>query len=226
MIFLSVLGLLNGYYRFVTVTPYSVNTNDTSSMLVLPGYLGMFVTIVFSPMPDYFVVPLCGLLCSLGFFNPYLTFLACLLGALVPIEFLCGRLAARPVLLKIMSVLHISVSRLDAADKWIVDHGKFSIFIATFIPFFYSVVSLAAGTLKMSVTEYMLSSTAGFGLRFIFLEAIGYYSIYVFNASFDNAQRNVFLALLIVSSAYAVFHTVRILQRRETPQRVTPSPKS
>lgn len=214
---LSVLGLLNGYYRLLTIQPYSMAGNNASSAaLLLPGYLGMFLTIVFSPVPDYFVVPLCGFLSSMGLFDPYLTFLACLLGALVPIEFLCGRLAARPVLLKILSILHISVERLEAADKWIVEHGKFSIFISTFIPFFYSVVSLAAGTLKMGFTEFMASSTVGFALRFAFLEAVGYFSIYVFNASFDYSQRTVFYALLTLSAAYIVLHLARFFatQRR------------
>jgi len=210
--FLCILALLNGYFRWVTMQPYSVNSSSVSSTLMMPGYLGMFLTIVFSPVPDYLVVPVCGFLCSIGLFNPYFAFLALLVGAVVPIEFVCGRVAARPVLLKAMSILHVSAEKLMAADRWIVDHGKFSIFISTFIPFFYSVISLAAGTLKMSTVRFLGFSTVGFALRFVFLESVGYFSIYIFTASFDYAQRTTFLMLLMLSSAYALFHLVRILR--------------
>jgi membrane protein DedA with SNARE-associated domain len=198
----------------MAVSPYSVNRSDVSSALVLSGYLGMFLSLAFSPVPDYILVPLYGYLSSIGFFNPYSTFLVCLLGALIPIEFICGRLAARLVFLKVLSFLHISVDKLQVADKWIIDHGKFSIFISTFIPFFYSVVSLAAGTLKMSLAEFMWSSTAGFALRFAFLEGVGFFSIYIFTASFDYSQRTLFFVLLILSSVYAVVHIVRVLVQR------------
>lgn len=49
-----------------------------------------------------------------------------------------------------------------------------------------------------------LSSTTGFGLIFVFLEGVGYYSIYIFTASFDYSQRTLFSLLLILSSVYAV----------------------
>jgi membrane protein DedA with SNARE-associated domain len=180
----------------------------------------MFINIAFSPVPDYFLVPLYGFLSSIGIFNPYSTFLVCLAGALIPIEFACGRLAARPVALKVMSYSRISVAKLEVADKWIVEHGKFSIFISTFIPFFYGAVSLAAGTLKMSVTEFFLSSTAGFALRFAFLECVGYFSIYVFTASFDYSQRTPFFVLLILSSVYVAVHLVRALPQARPHRRV------
>jgi len=215
-IFLSGLVLLNAYFRLVTISPYSINSNDVSSAILLSGYLGMFINIALSPVPDYFLIPLYGFLSSIGIFNPYTTFLVCLAGALVPIEFACGRLAARPVLLKVMSYSHISEANLEAADKWIAEHGNFSIFISTFIPFFYSVVSLAAGTLKKSVTKFFLTSTAGFALRFIFLECVGYFSIYIFTASFDYSQRTPFFILLILSSIYMALYLVRMLVHTHT----------
>jgi membrane protein DedA with SNARE-associated domain len=173
----------------------------------------MFISIVFSPVPDYFLVPAYGYLSLIGLFNPYYTFLVCLVGAVFPVEYVCGRFAARPLLLKVMSVLRISEKNVEAADKWLVEHGLFSIFISTFIPFFYSVISLAAGTLKMKSVAFLVSSAAGFGLRFVFLEGVGYYSIYIFTASFCNSQRTLFSLLLILSSIYAALYLVRTLPR-------------
>ncbi len=210
----SVLALINGYFHLINVSPYGSDPEAVSSLLLLSGYLGMFLSIVFSPVPDYFLVPACGYLSAIGVFNPYYTFLVCLVGAVVPVEYVCGRFAARPLLLKALSFFRISEKSLENADEWLVEHGKFSVFISTFIPFFYTVVSLAAGTLKNSFTEFMLSSTAGFGLRFIFLEAAGFYGIYVFTSSFDYSQRIVFFLLLTLSGAYVAVHLARILIHR------------
>ncbi|MGA2681690.1 MAG: DedA family protein [Candidatus Bathyarchaeia archaeon] len=212
-VLLSVLALINGYFHLITISPYSTSQQNVSSVTLMSGYLGMFLSITFSPVPDYFLVPAYGYLSMIGIFNPYYTFILCLLGSLVPIEYLCGRFAARPLLKKVLSFMRISEQNLEKTDNWLIEHGKFSIFISTFIPFFYSAASLAAGTLKMKLTEFFLSSTAGFALRFLFLEAVGYYGIYVFTSSFDYSQRNLFFVLLLLSSVYVAIHLVRVLAR-------------
>jgi len=57
--------------------------------------------------------------------------------------------------------MHISEKDLEVADDWLVTHGNFSIFITTFIPFFYSVSALVAGTPKMNPIIFFASSTTG-----------------------------------------------------------------
>jgi membrane protein DedA with SNARE-associated domain len=213
VIVVSVLALLNAKFHFNSTTSYSLEQVGFSSSLLLAGYLGMFLTIWISPIPDYILVPVYGYLSSLGAFNPYTTFGVCLVGALLPIEYVSGRFAGRLLLLKILSNIHVSEKSIDVADKWIIEHGKFSIFISTFIPFFYSVSSLAAGMLKMNWAEFLLSSTGGFGLRFIFLELVGYYTIYIFSASFDYSHRFLFFALLTFSLAYVAVYAAGTLGR-------------
>jgi membrane protein DedA with SNARE-associated domain len=203
---LCVLALLNAYLRFSNVTSYSVGQKGPSSPLLLAGYLGMFVSVWISPVPDYILVPAYGYLASVGIFSPYLTFAVCLAAALFPIEYAAGRLVPRPLLLKGLRTFRISENDIRQADAWIVEHGHFSIFIATFIPFFYSVASLAAGTLKMKADVFLLASTIGFGLRFVFLEYLGYNSVYVFTASFDYSQRALLSLVLIASSLYAAVY--------------------
>lgn len=210
-VFVSFLALVNGYFHLVNISPYRTAGKGLPAGFLLTGYLGMFLTMVFSPVPDYFLIPAFGYLSMVGMFNPYYTFLVCVLGALFPIEYVCGRFAARPLLLKALSFFRISEKTLETTDKWLADHGRFSILISTFIPFFYSVASLAAGTLKMRATEFILFSTAGFAVRYAFLELIGYYGIYVFASSFDYSQRTMFFMLLGLSSIYVAIHFVRIL---------------
>jgi membrane protein DedA with SNARE-associated domain len=209
IVLLSVLALLNAYYHFTNVSSYDINQQGVSSSA---DYLGMFISMAILPIPDYILVPAYGSLSAVGILNPFATFLVCLAGALFPIEYFCGRFAARSLLLKGLSLMRISEKDIEVADKWLVDHGHFSIFISTFIPFFYTVASLAAGTLKMKPGRFFLASAAGFGLRFVFLEYVGYYSVYVFTASFDYSQRTLFSLLLILSFAYAALHLVRTMR--------------
>ncbi len=208
IISLSILALLNAYLNFVNMSSYDLNLVGGSSPLLLAGYLGMFISIALSPVPDYFLVPAYGYLSSIGVFDPYTTFWVCLAGAVFPIEYLAGRFAGRPLLLKSLSYVKVSEKTLESAEKWLVEHGRFSIFTSTFIPFFYTVTSLAAGILKMNAATFLLASSVGFGLRFAFLEYIGSNSVYIFTASFDYSQRTLLILLLVSSSLYAALYLI------------------
>lgn len=210
-IIVSVLALLNSYLGLNTTSSYSTGNDGVSSPLLLAGYLGMFLTIFVSPVPDYFLVPIYGYLSSTGSFDPYLTFLVCMVAATLPIEYAAGRFAGRPLLLKSLSYVRITEKDIRVADDWLIEHGRFSIFTCTFIPFFYSVASLAAGTLKMRAGTFLVLSVAGFGVRFAFLEYVGYSSIDLFTASFDYSQRFVFFAVLLASFAYMILYFCRTL---------------
>jgi membrane protein DedA with SNARE-associated domain len=207
--FLAALALLNAYLQFLDLPSYDMGQGGISSEILLAGYVGMFLIIMLSPVPDYFTVPAYGSLAALGVFDPFLTFLVCLAGAIVPVTYLPGRYAARPLLLKGVAYFGISEKALTTSERWLEEHGRFSIFIATFIPFFYSVAGMAAGMLKMSFGKFMLASAAGYGLRFVVLEFVGYSSIEVFTASFDYSQRYLIMVVLVLAVLYAVVFLVR-----------------
>ena len=114
----------------------------------------------------------------------------------------------------------ISEKMIKSAERWLEDHGRFSIFISTFIPFFYSVTSLAAGTLKMNAAEFLIASAVGFGVRYAFLEYIGYHSIFIFTYAFDYSNRTLLFLLLIMSALYAGFYIFRAWR----PGRTHPTP--
>ncbi len=206
---LSVLALLNSYFSFFNLSSYKISL---SSPFLLASYLGMFISLAFLPIPDYILVPAYGYLSSIGVFDPYTTFLVCLAAAVFPIEYVPGRLAGRPLLLKGLSYFRITEKDIEVADKWLEEHGRFSVLISTFIPYFYSVTSLAAGTLKMNVVAFLLASATGFGLRYVLLEYVGYHSVYIFTASFDYSQRTLFSLLLIFSFVYAALYLIGTLR--------------
>jgi len=206
---ISGLALLNARFSFVNISSYGISQGDISSSVLFAGYLGMFFAMAILPIPDYTLVPVYGFLCSIGLFNPVTTFVVCVVAAILPIEYFAGRLAARPLLLKGLRYFGIREKDIEVADRWLISHGHFSVFMATFVPFFYSVASLAAGTLKMRAAQFLVYSAAGFGIRYAFLEYIGYYGVYVFASSFDYSQRVLFAGLFIASSAYLVVHLAR-----------------
>ena len=214
IILLTVLALLNAYFCFANISSYDINQAGGSSPFLLAGYLGMFISIAFLPVPDYLLLPAFGSLASLGVFNPYTTFLVCLIAAILPIEYVPGRFAGRPLLLKGLSYFGISEKTIESADRWLAEHGRFSIFISTFIPYFYTVTSLAAGTLRMNAAEFLIASAAGFGLRYAFLEYIGYHSIFIFTASFDYSERALLALLLILSTLYMALYLMGTLRSR------------
>jgi len=205
----AALALLNGYFHFVNVASYNASDVGLSSSILLAGYLGTFITILISPVPDYLVVPVYGYLSSIRLFNPYAIFLVCLLGAVAPLEYVPARFARRPLVMKFLSYFRIQEKDIKVADDWIREHGRFSIFTATFIPFFYSVAAFAAGTLNMSAASFLLYSTAGFGLRYAFLESVGFFGILIFTSSFDHTNAPLLSVVLAVSLAYAIVHLLR-----------------
>lgn len=213
---LSALGLLNAYMHFIDLSPYKASVQNDPDYLLLAGYLGIFLTILISPVPDYLLLPVYGYLSFLGLFNPAWVFFLCLAGAVFPIEYAAGRFAARPLLLKGLSVFRIREKEIQEADAWIFRHGKFSVFISTFIPFFYSLVALAAGTLRMGAVAFLVDSAIGFGLRYAFLEYVGYYGVRVFSYSFDYSLRYLLVALLVVSLPYVAAYLSRALVLRRS----------
>ena len=215
----SVLALLNGYYHYFNFSPFSVRGEVSSSFLAV-GYLGMFLTIAFAPVPDYLLVPIYGYLSSVRIFDPLTTFVVCVAAALflMELEYVGGRLVARPLLFKALSYFRITEKDIEAADRWLMMHGKFSMSVSTFIPYFYSLTSLAAGTLKMRPIGFSFACLAGFGLRFAFLEYVGYSSINVFSPGFDYSQRATFILLLASSSLYVALYLARDLRSTAHPK--------
>ncbi|MGC8644641.1 MAG: DedA family protein [Thermoplasmata archaeon] len=202
MALLSSIAILNGYYHFYSLESYHRSKIYIPFSDVLAGYLGIFVSIFLLPIPDYVLLPFYGYLCSIGLFNPAIVLLASVAGAVIPVEFLLGFYAGSRLLRRILSHLRVPQESLSVATDWMSHHGNFSIFLSTFVPFFYSVASFSAGTLKMRFSSFMTASTIGFLLRYVGLEFIGYYSLFIFTSQYDYRYRYVFAGILVSSLAY------------------------
>lgn len=205
---LAVIGILNGYLRFINISSYSHVNSSIPLPHLLGGYIGIFVLRIL-PIPDFITLPLIGYLSSAGIFNPEIAFFAALAGAVVPFEYFAGRYAARPLLLKSIRLAGVKEESVKIAEDWIFAHGPFSIFISTFIPYFYSAVALAAGVLRMKFIPYFLSTVAGFGIRYALLEAAGYYGVYVLTPDYDYKHRAALFVILLISIGVISIYVVR-----------------
>jgi membrane protein DedA with SNARE-associated domain len=212
---LCAMMLLNAYVRFVDESSYHIDPG-TASAYQIAGYVGMFLTIALLPIPDYFLIPIYGYLCALGIFDPIVTFLVCVAGAILPFAYIPARYAGRPLLLKGVSYFGISNKRIEASEKWLRENGRFAVFISTFIPFLYLPVSLAAGLLKMGWVEFLGVSALGFGIRFAFLEIVGYSGSLIFTASFDYDHRYLITVIMLIASAYVAAYVLGAFRTKKT----------
>jgi membrane protein DedA with SNARE-associated domain len=214
---ISAVGLANAYFRFLNITSYHSTNQQIPYSHLLAGYVGVFFLRLL-PIPDFITVPLFGYLSSIHVFNPVIVFFVALAGAILPIEYLAGRFAARPIMLKVLSIMKIKEGNVEVAERWLLDHGNFSIFMATFIPYFYSVAAFAAGTLKMRVVPYMAATTLGFGIRYALLEYIGYYGVYILSPKYDYSNRDALFAILAFTSVYYGVYAAQVLRKYQKSQ--------
>ncbi|KAA8922913.1 DedA family protein [Thermoplasma sp.] len=215
ILFAAVVALTNAYLHYLNVSSYYSYERRILAPFSLTGYEGMFFVVAFAPLPDYLIIPFYGYLASIGEFNIFATFFVSVMSMLfeMGIEYAGGRLAGRAILLKALSYFKITENDLEVADRWIRDHGPFSIFVATFIPYFKNVTSVAAGTLKMNAPWFFLSNFAGFAIRFGLLIYVGYSGIFVLTPSFDYDHR---IAIAILGVMALLYLTGYLINKAHT----------
>jgi membrane protein DedA with SNARE-associated domain len=125
--------------------------------------LVMFLENVFPPIPSELVLPLAGFMVAQGTLHPLTALLAATLGSVLGAVVLyeIGRRGGRPLVLRYGRVLRVSEDRLDRADRWMDRHGTKVVLAARMIPLARSVVSVPAGTTRMSRSQFLLYTTIG-----------------------------------------------------------------
>jgi len=214
----SSFGLANGYFNLIHAGAIIAKEKAALSFVGKTGYLGMFFILNFSTIPVYVLVPFYGYLCSLGIFNIYKTLLVLTLSALVldEVEYFSGRYVARSLLMKALSRVGVSESRLEAADDWIEKHGVFAVFLSTYFLELGDLSCLAAGTLDMNPVLFTAANLAGEGSQFALLLYLGYTGSNVLNSSFDYANRWWMLIALTISAIYiATYVTIHLAGARK-----------
>ncbi len=145
----------------------SAITDTVSQVIRDLGLLGlvvlMFVENVFPPIPSEVVLPLAGFFVARGELSFVGVLLASTLGSVLGSIFLyeLARYGGRPFVLRYGSLLRVGSEELDRADAWFERRGPIIVLVGRCIPGVRSLVSLPAGTLKMSRLSYILLTLVG-----------------------------------------------------------------
>jgi membrane protein DedA with SNARE-associated domain len=143
------------------------------------GYLGLFLVLIienlFPPIPSEAVLPLAGFLVGRGEMNFVLAVLVSTAGATVGalILYALGRYGGRPLILRYGKILRVDAPSLDRAESWFLRYGDWVVLVARIIPLARSIVSIPAGTMRMSLPRFTLLTVIGTGAWNILLIGLG-----------------------------------------------------
>lgn len=169
------------YINYMAIMIRLVIFDGPLYVLEKTSYIGAFILMTMEsasfPVPSELILPYEGYLSFLGYMNLTLVILvstaASLLGSLI--DYWIGRIAGRPLVLRIGKYLGIREQELARAEHWFNTRGKISILIARFIPGLRSIISIPAGIANMDIREFMLYTFIGSIIWIISLTVMGYY---------------------------------------------------
>ena len=215
-IVLSILILSNISFHFLPSDIISAHTEDiVFGPFYVLGYTGFFILTMFSPLPDYIIVPFYGYLASIGLFNPYILFIISVLAMtlLMQMEFFAGKYGGRPLLLKVLKYFGVKEREMAVAERWIDRHGTFSVFVFTFIPYVKTAMALTSGLLKMRSLNYLFANLTGFAIRFAILIYVGYNGIDIIADLVNPKYDFISFTALGFATAYVAFYFVYVRKR-------------
>ena len=144
------------------------------------GYLGIFVMMflesTFFPFPSEVAMIPAGYLAVQGEMNLLLAIVVGTVGSLTGalFNYYLALKFGRAGVLKFGKYFFFTEEKLQKMEKFFVDHGSFSTFVARLIPGVRQLVSLPAGLSKMNLGKFALHTTLGAGLWVTVLALLGY----------------------------------------------------
>lgn len=191
----SVIALLTGTYANVSlfITHY--------------GYAAVIFLMTLGtaslPVPSELILPIVGAFIASGALNPYLAFMATIIGTIfgISIDYFIAYFLGKELVYKHLHLFHIKRQNLDAFDRWFEDNGPFAVFVSRLIPVVRGVISLPAGFARMNLKKFYLYSIAGAAIWNTALIVFGYYALSTKNAELLLAS---VAALAIV--LYLIYH--------------------
>lgn len=131
------------------------------------GYPGLFVLMVVEsaslPVPSEVVLPLAGYLVYLGKMGFVEAVVVASAGGLVGsyLDYYLARIVGRPILVRILSYIHVGEPSLVRAERWFNRGGALAVLLARFVPLIRTLISFPAGLLRMDPKVFGLVTLAG-----------------------------------------------------------------
>ena len=145
------------------------------------GYLGIFIMMflesTFFPFPSEVAMIPAGYLAAKGDMNLIFAIVVGTAGSLFGalFNYYLARKYGRKGVLKFGKYFFFNEEKLQKMERFFVEHGSFSTFVARLIPGVRQLVSLPAGLSNMNIGKFALHTTLGAGLWVIVLTLLGYF---------------------------------------------------
>lgn len=184
------------------------------------GYLGLALLLVaenlFPPIPSEVVLPLAGFVVGRGDLGFWQALLASTAGSVVGalVLYALGRYGGRGLVLRYGAWLRVSAKELERAEGWFRRYGDWVVLGARVVPLARSVVSIPAGTMKMSLLRFTLLTTVGSGVWNALLIGAGVAlgANWALISGWIDSYSDV--ALILLAGGAAVFLVLRHRQRK------------
>lgn len=185
-----------------------------------PGYIGIILLMVVSPLPPEVFMPLAGFMASQGELNLVYAILAGVAGFLISILpwYLAGRYLGEKglnaLLRRYRRWLTLPARRLQQANRWFRHYGGRAIFFSLLVPGLRNIISLPAGMSGMSPWSFLTYSTLSSLFWFSLLVLAGYLlgSQYYLVQGYLGSFYNVVIVVLVI--AIAIWALRRSIRRR------------
>ena len=145
------------------------------------GYLGIFIMMflesTFFPFPSEVAMVPAGYLASQGEMNFLVAIVVGTLGSLTGalFNYYLARKYGRKGVLRFGKYFFFNEEKLQKMERFFVNHGSFSTFVARLIPGVRQLVSLPAGLSKMPLKKFVLHTALGAGIWVTVLVFLGYF---------------------------------------------------
>jgi membrane protein DedA with SNARE-associated domain len=144
-----------------------LSSSNLSDFMRNWGYPSLFVLMALEsaslPVPSEIVLPLAGSLVFSGVLNFWLVLavstVASLAGALT--DYYLALWLGRPFVTRMLRLFRVHSGALERAERWFDTSGRWTVFLARFVPVLRTVISLPAGLFKMGVKSFILMTVVG-----------------------------------------------------------------
>jgi len=212
--------------------------NFIEALIVMAGYPGifllMFIENIFPPMPSDPIMPFAGILVARGNLSFAGVWVASVAGGvlgsilLYSIGVWTDNHLVRHLVQRYGHYLNMQEEDLDRAMQLFNQYGALAVFIGRMMPLVRSVVSLAAGMSRMSLSKFIFFTTLSSMIANTFWILIGYIlgeNWRVVLIVVDELEPYLIPIFIVIAMAFGAYIVLRLMRRYRDTRGSNTSPK-